>query len=75
MLAHIDTYMTKHLQYAGASQAIFSDKAVDAIYRYSGGTSRLINKFCTHSLLYGAQNRYRIIDDCMVNRVIEGKLA
>ena len=73
--AQTDAYMTKHLQYAGASQAIFSDKAVDAIYRYSGGTSRLINKVCTHSLLYGAQNRHRIIDDYMVNRVIEGELS
>ena len=59
--AQTDAYMTKHLQYAGSSQAIFSDKAVDALYRYSGGTPRLINKVSTHSLLYGAP---RIISAC-----------
>ncbi|HHV76771.1 MAG TPA: AAA family ATPase, partial [Syntrophothermus lipocalidus] len=36
--------------------------------------ARLINKACTHCLIYGAQNGYRIIDDHMVKRVIEGEL-
>jgi len=37
--------------------------------------SRLINKVCTHCLLYGAQNGQRIIDDHMVKRVIEVELS
>jgi type II secretory pathway predicted ATPase ExeA len=53
----------------------YTDEAVEAIYQFSGGTARLINKLCTHCLLYGAQNEHRIIDDRMVKRVIEGELS
>lgn len=73
--AQIGAYMEQHLTYAGATQPLFSDKAVDEIYRYSGGAPRLVNKLCTHCLLYGAQNRQRIIDDHMVGRVIAGELS
>jgi len=66
--------MTRHLEYAGATQDIFSDGAMDEIYRFSSGTARLINKVCSHCLLYGAQNKRKIIDDHMVKLVIEGEL-
>jgi len=72
--AQVDEYIKQHLAYAGTEQAIFSDSAVEEIYRFSSGTARLVNKICTHCLLYGAQNGYRIIDDHMVKRVIEGEL-
>jgi type II secretory pathway predicted ATPase ExeA len=48
---------------------------MDDIYRYSSGTARLINEVCTHALMRGAQNGHRIIDDCMVKRVIREKLS
>lgn len=70
-----ETYVKRHLDYAGATRDIFSEKAIDEIYRYASGTARLINKVCTHCLMYGAQNGHRIIDDHMVRRVIEGELA
>ncbi|BCJ87692.1 hypothetical protein skT53_26770 [Effusibacillus dendaii] len=63
------------MAYAGAEHDIFSDGAIDDIYRYSSGTARLINKVCTHCLIYGAQNKHRIIDDHMVKRVIQGELS
>ncbi|MBS3947908.1 MAG: AAA family ATPase [Dethiobacter sp.] len=72
--SQVGSYITRHLEYAEASQEIFSDGAVDEIYRFSSGTARIINKVCTHCLLYGAQNGRRIIDDHMVKRVIEGEL-
>ncbi len=53
--SEVGAYITKHLAYAGATQDIFSDQAIDDIYRFSSGTARLINKVCTHALLYGAQ--------------------
>jgi hypothetical protein len=46
-------------KYAGAEQEIFSDVAVDEIYRFSSGAARLVNKACTLCLLYGAQNGRR----------------
>lgn len=72
--SQVGSYIMRHLEYAGASQEIFSDGAVDEIYRFSSGTARIVNKVCTHCLLYGAQNGHRIIDDHMVKRVIQGEL-
>lgn len=78
-LAHLDRaqvgeYIKRHLNYAGAEQEIFSDAAVDELYRFSSGAARVVNKVCTHCLLYGAQNGRRIIDDHMVKLVIDGEL-
>lgn len=70
-----NTYIERHLKYAGCDRPIFSENAIEEIYRYSSGTARLINKLCTHCLLYGAQNGHSIIDDRMVKRVIEGELS
>ncbi|MPM86992.1 hypothetical protein SDC9_134085 [bioreactor metagenome] len=79
-LPHLDRsqvgeYIQRHLAYAGADHDIFTDSAVDEIFKFSSGTARLINKVCTHCLLYGAQNGKRIIDDHMVKLVIQGELT
>lgn len=79
-LAHFDRaqtgeYVKRHLDYAGTGGDIFSDGAVDEIFRFSSGAARLINKVCTHCLIYGAQNGNKIIDDHMVKRVIQGELS
>jgi type II secretory pathway predicted ATPase ExeA len=73
--AQMGEYVKQHLTYAGVEQDIFSDNAVDEIFRYSSGTARLVNKVCTHSLLYGSQNNRRIIDDHMVKLVVQGELS
>jgi type II secretory pathway predicted ATPase ExeA len=79
-LPHLDRsqvgeYIARHLAYAGAAHDIFTDTAIDEIYKFSSGTARLINKVCTHCLLYGAQNGKRIIDDHMIKLVIQGELS
>lgn len=73
--AQVGEYVKQHLAYAGAERDIFSDGAVDEIFRFSSGAARLVNKACTHCLIYGAQNGNRIIDDHMVKRVVQGELA
>lgn len=78
-LPHLDRsqvgeYINRHLAYAGAEHDIFSDNAIDEIFRFSSGAARLVNKVCTHCMLYGAQNGRRIIDDHMVKLVIQGEL-
>ncbi|KGP77066.1 general secretion pathway protein [Desulfosporosinus sp. Tol-M] len=73
--AEVESYMQRHLSYAGATRDVFSEAAINDIYRFSSGAARLINKVCTHCLMYGAQNGHRIIDDRMVKRVIEGELS
>lgn len=73
--AQVGEYVKRHLSYAGADHDIFSDNAVDEIFKFSGGAARMVNKVCTHCLLYGAQNLRNIIDDHMVKVVIQGELA
>ena len=68
-------YIRSHLDFAGCEKDIFSEAAVDDIFQFSSGISRLVNKACTSSLLYGAQNRKSIIDDRMVKLVVECELA
>ncbi|KIL36364.1 ATPase AAA, partial [Cohnella kolymensis] len=68
-------YIERHMVYAGADRDIFTDGAIDEIYRFVSGSARMINKVCTHGLLYGAQNKHRIIDDHMIKRVIGGELS
>jgi type II secretory pathway predicted ATPase ExeA len=68
-------YIKTHLGFADCEKDIFSDAAIDAIFQFSSGIPRLINKACTSSLIYGAQNRKNIIDDRMVGLVIECELS
>lgn len=73
--AQVGEYLQRHLVYAGSNHEIFSESAVDEVYRFSSGSARLINKVCTHCLLYGSQSKRRIIDDHMVKHVIQGELS
>ena len=73
--AQTGEYIRRHMTFAGAEHDIFTDGAIDDIYRFSSGAARLINKVCTHALIYGSQNKHRIIDDHMVKRVIQGELS
>lgn len=74
-MAQTVEYIKTHLSFAGCSKDILSDAAFDDIFKFSSGILRLINKVCTASLMYGAQNRRAIIDDRMVKFVIESELA
>jgi len=73
--AETAAYIERHMIYAGAERDIFTEGAVEEIYRFSNGTARLVNKVCTHCLMYGSQNKHRLIDDHMVKRVIAGELS
>ncbi len=73
--SQVGEYVKRHLAYAGADHDIFSDGAVDEIYRFSSGTARLVNKVCIHCMIYGAQNGRRIVDDHMVKLVVQGELT
>lgn len=73
--AQTGEYIHRHMTYAGADHDIFTDNAIDDIYRFSSGSARLINKVCTHALIYGSQNKHRIIDDHMIKRIIQGELS
>ena len=72
--SQVSEYIRSHIAYAGSDKDIFSDSAIDDIFSFSGGTPRLVNKACTASLMYAAQNRKPIVDGRMVKLVIEQEL-
>ncbi|MFD0960224.1 hypothetical protein [Paenibacillus chungangensis] len=72
--AQIGDYIRRHMTFAGAEYDIFTDSAIDDIYQFSRGAVRLVNKVCTHTLIYSSQNKHRIIDGHMIKRVIQGEL-
>lgn len=72
--AKTDEYISSHLAFAGADREMFTEAAIDEVFKFSGGIPRLINKACTESLLFGAQNRKSILDDRMVKMIVEKEL-
>jgi len=72
--AQTGEYIARHLQASGATHEIFSERAIDAVFQYSNGAARLINKVCTHCLMYSAQRGNQVIDDHIVRNVIQGEL-
>ena len=73
--AQVAAHVRRHLQYAGTDKDIFSDAALDELFKITSGSVRLVNKLCTHCSLYGCQNSKRIIDDHMVKLVADGEVA
>jgi len=67
-------YVAAQLSFAGTDREIFTEAAIDEVFKFSGGIPRLINKACSESLMYGAQNRKTILDDRMVKIVVEQEL-
>ena len=69
--AETEQYIAAHLAYADGARQIFTDKAMDEIYRESSGIPRMVNRICEKSLMYASQQRKKLIDDYMVRFVVE----
>ncbi len=67
-------YIRSHLDYSGCMQEIFTEKAVDEIYKTSAGIPRMINRVCEKSLMYGFQQQKRLVDDHMIKYVAEHEM-
>ena len=72
--AQTEQYMNSHLNYAGCSHELFTDKAVDEIFRSSSGTMRVINRICEKCLMYAFQQQKKLVDDHMVRYVVEHEM-
>jgi type II secretory pathway predicted ATPase ExeA len=68
-------YIAAHMRYAGGDAGVFTDTAVDAVYAYSGGLPRKINKACALALLYAAQRGKRAVDGADIVFIIEQELT
>jgi type II secretory pathway predicted ATPase ExeA len=73
--AQTQDYIHAHMNYAGCLKEIFSPSAVDAVFLFSNGIARKINKACSMALLYAAQNSMHSIDAGIINFVVEQELA
>ena len=73
--AQTQDYIHAHMRYAGESREIFSPSAIDAVFNFSGGIARKINKACSLSLLYAAQKAMHSIDGGIVDYVAEQELS
>lgn len=78
-LPHLDRseterYIKSHLDYSGCTQELFTEKALDEVYKTSTGIPRVINRICEKSLMYAYQQQKRLIDDYMVKYVIEHEM-
>ena len=69
-------YIRAHIAYAAGSYSeTFTDAAVSAIFDYSSGLPRKINRVATVCLMHAAQTNKRLIDDHMVSLLIDGELS
>ena len=74
-LSATNAYIKTHLAFAGCEKDIFSDAAIEEIYKFSSGIPRLVNKAAIASLHYGSQNLKNIIDERMVKFVVDSELV
>ena len=79
VLPHLDRseteqYIHSHLEYSGCDREIFSDKALDEIFKVTTGIPRMINRICEKSLMYSFQQQKRIIDDYIIKYVTEHEM-
>jgi type II secretory pathway predicted ATPase ExeA len=63
------------MRYAGETRDIFTSSAVDAVYAFSGGVARKINKVCSMSLIYASQKAMHTVDGGIINYVAEEELS
>lgn len=72
--AETEKYIRSHLEYAGGRQEIFTDKAMDEIFRESTGIPRRVNRICNSCLMYAGQQGKRLIDEHQVRFVLEHEM-
>lgn len=74
--SEIEGYIKAHLKYAGAKNdvEIFDKGAIDAIYEYSVGVPRLVNKIFKHSLLRVIASEDKIVTAAVIKDTMNYEL-
>ncbi len=70
--AEVRAYITGRLHQAGAgarARALFSEAAIEAIQRYSGGIPRLVNTICENALITGYARELQVIGPEVIEEV------
>lgn len=63
----IKGYIEHRLKVAGMEDSLFTDRALERLYQYSGGIPRVINSLATSALLDGFGRELRIIDESLID--------
>ena len=63
-------YITEKLKGAGCNQTIFEDAAIEAVLNAADGTPRLINKYCSASMLIGDSSKADLITADIVMQAV-----
>lgn len=66
-------YIRYRLESAGAQRPLFSDLAIEAVYRSTQGVPRLINMICDMALLYGYAEESSQIDADVIRTVVKDR--
>ncbi len=66
-------YIDCRLEKAGGKPNLFTPKAVDMIYKASGGIPRSINLLCDAALVYGFADELDTIDTPVIEQVMQDK--
>lgn len=73
--AETEKYIRSHLDYARYKGGeLFSQRALDEIYKNSNGIPRVINRICEKALMYGFQQQHRVLDDHDISFVVEHEM-
>jgi general secretion pathway protein A len=64
----LEAYVAHRLSVADGGAVVFNGRALDRLYRYSGGVPRVINLLCDRSLMAGAQAGTTEITPAIVDR-------
>jgi type II secretory pathway predicted ATPase ExeA len=70
-LKECHAYISSRLQVAGGDPMLFTPKAVEVIYGYSGGIPRVINVICDGALMTAYRLRKIYIEDSLIRQVAE----
>ena len=66
-------YIGTRLEKVGGAPDLFSEEAIDVIYRVSNGTPRSINLLCDSALVYGFADEIRPINKEVIEQVLADK--
>ncbi len=70
-LSECREYVSNRLRIAGGDPAIFTQAALESLYRYSGGIPRLINVLGDNALLTSFAMERKHVDDFIIREVAE----
>ena len=62
-------YIRHRVTYAGGSHNLFDASACDAVFHYTGGIPRLINRICDLGLVYGYSEASPVINAALISAV------